>query len=52
MGFIKGMGVGLIVGACVGMVVGPVKGLRKRQVGRTVKAVGQAIEDFSGLIRF
>ena len=52
MGFLKGMGAGLLVGTCVGMAAASMKHCRKRQIGRTVKAVGQAIEDFSGLIHF
>ena len=52
MGFLKGMGAGLLVGACVGMVVAPDKRARKRQIGRAVKAMGQIMEDFSGYIKF
>lgn len=51
MGFLKGMGVGLIVGACIGMSVAPDKKFRKRQVGRAMKAVGQVIEDISDAVR-
>ena len=52
MKFLKGMGTGLLVGACIGMAVAPDPKTRKRQVGSTVKAVGQAIEDLGSSIRF
>ena len=52
MGFLKGMGAGLVVGACIGMSVAPDKKIRKRQIGRAIKAMGQIIEDVSDAIGF
>ena len=52
MGFMKGMGAGLLVGACIGMTLAPDRKCRKRQFGKAVKAMGRVIEDISDAVRF
>ena len=46
--FLKGMGVGLVVGAAVTGLVAPVdkKKMMKSGAGRTIKAIGEAMEHF------
>ena len=46
--FLKGMGVGLVVGATVTGLVAPMdkKKMMKGGAGRTLKAIGEAVEHF------
>ena len=52
MKFLKGMGTGLFVGAWIGMAAIPEILPKKRRVGGAVRAVGKAIEDFGGTLKF
>ena len=47
MSFVKGMGAGLIVGACVGMSLCADKRCCKRKLGKTVKNIGEVIENIT-----
>ncbi|MGN1001125.1 MAG: hypothetical protein ACI4PC_00005 [Oscillospiraceae bacterium] len=47
MSFMKGMGAGLVVGACVGMTLCADKKVCKKKLGKTVKNIGEVIENIT-----
>ena len=47
MNFVKGIGIGIVVGSAIGAAVAPSKRARKTMVGKTVRTVGEIIDNIS-----
>ena len=48
MSFMKGIGVGLMVGSMVGLAAAPKK--KKTNVGKTIKSMGDVVENIAGTL--